>query len=86
MEDSKPERNLYRMYGGEIKMAELSYDEYRKKIEAISYKKKLLLSTIAKKKEAHVLYRKAFKDYRELDKQQEQQTKELIGLIPEAEF
>jgi hypothetical protein len=62
---------------------EISYDEYRKNIETISYKKKLLLDTIAKKKEKHVIYRKAFQEYRELDKKQEQQTKDLIELIPD---
>jgi hypothetical protein len=67
-------------------MQSLSYDDYRKHMEEVSYKKKQLMTTIAKKKEAHRVYRQAYKEYNELDERQEALTKELIELIPDAQL
>lgn len=67
---------------GKILTDQISYQEYRKHITELAYKKKKLEETISKKRQAQGKYREWHREFMRLTKLQDSMTKELISLIP----
>lgn len=65
-----------------IKPVEISYSKYRDRMAELNYQKQKLLKTIELKKQAHAKYREYYKQYRKLDKKQEELTNIIIDKIP----
>lgn len=63
-------------------MTKLSYDEYRKHMDQLSFRKRRLNTLVAQKQDAHRIYREAYQKYRQLEKEQDKITKEILDLLP----
>ena len=61
---------------------EISYDNFRKFLEELQYKKSLLEKTDAERKGLHAKYREIFKNYNDKVIQVEKLREELIKMIP----
>ena len=60
-----------------------NYTDWRLLVERQKHEKNKLLRIITEKQDAHRDYRKAYKRYTGLSLEQEEQTREVLKLIPE---
>ena len=61
---------------------DISYSKYRIHLEELAHKKRQLEGVITKKREAHAVYRKAWKEYNTYSEQQDNLVHELMEAIP----